>query len=186
MYWNFLRLIFDQILDTGLADRRSVVFHGNCHWSVFGQRSDGDWRHGAHRKRCGKSGSQTFSNFSFFSIVFVFVFFCFISISLQQYAVSTSSCSRFCPFYPGVAVAMGYICFLNVICYSPIQSRCLYYMFWSLLKFDHLPWEQCSSMNDSLCITNDRYLEKCGHKSVGFDLQVPAENFYQWVEYYVT
>ncbi|XP_050062845.1 sodium-dependent proline transporter-like isoform X3 [Aphis gossypii] len=106
-------LIFDQILDTGLADRCSVVFHGNRRWSVFGQRSDGDWRHGAHRK-------------------------------------------------------------------SPIQSRCLYYMFWSLLRFDYLPWEQCSSMNDSLCITNDRYLEKCGHKSVGLDLQVPAENFYQY------
>ncbi|KAF0761726.1 sodium-dependent proline transporter-like, partial [Aphis craccivora] len=106
-------LIFDQILDTGLSNRRSVVFHGNRRWSVFGKRSDGDWRHGAHRK-------------------------------------------------------------------GPIQSRCLYYMFWSLLRFDYLPWEQCSSMNDSLCITNDRYLEKCGHKSVGLDLQVPAENFYQY------
>ncbi|KAE9543974.1 hypothetical protein AGLY_001663 [Aphis glycines] len=71
-------------------------------------------------------------------------------------------------------------CFMEIAVGHPIQSRCLYYMFWSLLRFDYLPWEQCSSMNDSLCITNDRYMEKCGHKSVGLDLQVPAENFYQY------
>jgi hypothetical protein len=32
------------------------------------------------------------------SPLFLFCFLCFIFISSQQYAVSTSSCSRFCPF----------------------------------------------------------------------------------------
>jgi hypothetical protein len=85
-------------------------------------------------------------------------------------------------FYPGVAVAMGYICILNIICYSPIQSRCLFYMYWSLPESNQLPWKQCSSVNSSFCINNDRHLESYGCKSVGLDLQVPAENFYQWVE----
>lgn len=81
-------------------------------------------------------------------------------------------------FYTGVAVAMGYICFLNVVCYSPIQSRCLFYMFWSLPESDQLPWKQCISENGSLCLTDDKKLSACECKTVGFDLRVPAENFY--------
>ncbi|XP_026815927.1 sodium-dependent proline transporter-like [Rhopalosiphum maidis] len=61
----------------------------------------------------------------------------------------------------------------------PIQSRCLFYMYWSLPESDQLPWKQCSSVNSSFCINNDRHLESYGCKSVGLDLQVPAENFYQ-------
>jgi len=178
----FRSVVSGPILDTGRADRRPVVFHGNSRGTVLGQRSNGDRRHGAHRQRCGKSGKPTLSCFPFFSIVFVFVFV----FMFYPYRFATLCCFRLVivftflsvSFYPGVAVAMGYICFLNVICYSPIQSRCLFYMYWSLPESGQLPWKQCLSDNDSLCITDDRHLDEFNCKSVGIDLRVPDENFY--------
>lgn len=117
--------------------------------------------------------------FCFF--VFLFYFYIFTTIRCCFHLIVFTFLSV--SFYPGVAVAMGYICFLNVICYSPIQSRCLFYMYWSLPESDQLPWKRCISANDSLCLTDDKKLGLCTEcKTVGVDLRVPAESFYLWVD----
>ncbi|XP_060845375.1 sodium-dependent proline transporter-like [Rhopalosiphum padi] len=113
-------------------------------------------------------------------VVLIGIPWCFMEIAVGQYSGrGPTAIGDMVPIGKGVAVAMGYICILNIICYSPIQSRCLFYMYWSLPKSNQLPWKQCSSVNSSFCINNDRHLESYGCKSVGLDLQVPAENFYQ-------
>ncbi|KAL5237910.1 hypothetical protein ACI65C_005320 [Semiaphis heraclei] len=112
-------------------------------------------------------------------VVLIGVPWCFMEIAVGQYSGrGPTAIGDMVPIGKGVAVAMGYICFLNVVCYSPIQSRCLFYMFWSLPESDQLPWKQCISENGSLCLTDDKKLSACECKTVGFDLRVPAENFY--------
>lgn len=72
---------------------------------------------------------------------------------------------------------MGYICFLNVIGYSPIQSRCLLYMYRSISE-QILPWKHCSVSNYSECLDENRNLDKFNSKSVGIELHEPSESYY--------